>query len=119
MSIGFNWFKTYIISHREPDTWHDWYEIEYLDGGSTSHSAGNIIKVQNLIEKYGNRRIPRVYKEFIDSLDYNLDLIEPKEMFEICQKILSDTEVDEVDMRHRIEWFRDLSKKGYYLIYDS
>lgn len=119
MSIGFNWFRTCRISHRAPDTWYDWYELEFLDGDSTSHSAGNIIIVQDLIEKYGNKRIPYIYEEFIDSLDYDLGLIEPREMYEICQKILSDTEVDEVDMRHRIEWFMELSKKGYYLAYIS
>ena len=118
MSIGFNWFKKYEIIHCVPDHFYDWYELNYLDGNSTSHSAGNVIKVQNLIEKQGGKRIPSINEECIDSVDYELDLIEPSEMVEICNKILSSTEVDEVCMRDRIERFKKLSKEGYYLTYD-
>ena len=119
MSIGFNWFKKYRIINRLPEsTLFDWYGIEYLDGDSTSHSAGNIIKVQNLIEKYSGKRIPTVNEDFIDSVIYKLDLINPEEMVEICNKILANTECDEVDMRDRIEWFKKLSEEGYYLTYD-
>lgn len=118
MSIGFNWFKKYEIIHCVPDHLYDWYELNYLDGNSTSHSAGNVIKVQNLIEKYSGKRIPTISEEWINSVDYELDLIEPNEMVEICNKILSSTEVDEVGMRHRIERFKKLSDEGYYLTYD-
>ena len=118
MSIGFNWFKRYEIIHKKPEHWNDWYELNYLDGNSTSHSASNVIKVQNLIEKYSGKRIPSISEEWIDSLDYELDLIDPNEMVEICNKILSNKEVDEVDMRDRIEWFKKLSDEGYYLTYD-
>lgn len=89
MSIGFNWLRRYRIAHRTPDAWYNWYELEFLDGGSTSHSAGNIIAVQDLIEKYGNKRIPYIYEEYIDSLDYDLGLIKPGEMYEICQFCLA------------------------------
>lgn len=119
MSKGFNWFKKYEIIHKIPyNPYFDWYGIEYLDGDSTSHSVGNIIKVQNLIEKYSGKRIPVVNEDWIDSVIYKLDLINPEEMVEICNKILADEEVDKVDMRHRIEWFKKLSEEGYYLTYD-
>lgn len=119
MSIGFNWFKNYEITHMFADHyWYSYYSLNYLDGDSTSHSSGNIIKVQNLIEKYGCKRIPQINEEWIDSVDYKLDLINPEEMVEICNKILANTECDEVDMRHRIEWFKKLSEEGYYLTYD-
>ena len=118
MSIGFNWFKKYEIIHCVPDHLYDWYELNYLDGNSTSHSAGNVIKVQNLIEKYSGKRIPSISEEWINSVDYELDLMEPNEMVEICNKILSSTEVDEVGMRDRIERFKKLSEEGYYLTYD-
>ena len=115
MSIGFNWFKKYKIIHRAAPSFYDWYELKYLDGNSTSHSAGNVIKVQNLIEKYSGKRIPSISGECINSVDYELDLIEPNEMVEICTKILSSTDVDEVGMRHRIERFKKLSDEGSYL----
>ena len=118
MSIGFNWFKEYEIIHHKEGYWYDWYQVIYDGGDSTSHSAGNITKVQNLIEKYGGKRIPRVNKYAIDSTDYKIDLIEPTEMVEICNRILANTECDEVDMRYRIEWFKKLSEDGYYLSYD-
>lgn len=117
MSTGFNWFKEYEIIHCEPDHWYDWYELNYLDGGSTSHSAGNITKVQDLLEKYGDIRIPS-----IQTLNRNdgdkPDLIEPEIMAEVCAKILENSDVDEMDMRDRIEWFKNLSDEGYYLSYD-
>ena len=108
MSIGFNWFIKYEIIHCVPDHLYDWYELNYLDGNSTSHSAGNVIKVQNLIEKYSGKRIPSISGECINSVDYELDLIEPNEMVEICNKILSSTEVDEVCMRDSIARFKKL-----------
>lgn len=114
MSIRFNWFKNYEITY---NYWYSYYSLIYFDGDSTSHSFDNITKAQNLIEKYGNKRIPHINEEWIDSVDYDLNLINPKEMVEICNKILADTEVDKVDMRHRIEWYKRLSEEGYYLTY--
>ena len=93
-------------------------KLEYIGGSNTSHSGGNICKVQNLIEKYSGKTIPIVCADFIDSEDYKLPLIEPKEMSNICKKILQGTEVDKAGMRDRIEWFRQLSDEGYYLTYD-
>lgn len=118
MSIGFNWFKEYEIVYHKLNYWCDYYSVFYDGGDSTSHSAGNIIKVQNLIEKYGGKRIPQVNEEGINSTDYKIDLIEPTEMVVICDKILANTECDDVDMRYRIEWFKKLSEEGYYLSYD-
>lgn len=113
MSIGFNWFKTCEI-YLADEFYHE-YNLRYIGGDSTSHSAGNVIKVQDLLEKYGGVRIPKV-----DS--YNIcnkpALVEPEVMSEACNKVLQSTEVDEVDMRDRIEWFKKLSDKGYYLTYD-
>lgn len=117
MSTGFNWFKKYEIIHCEPNHWYDWYELEYLDGNSTSHSAGNIAKVQGLLEKYGGISIPYI-KTLNRSDDNEPNLIEPKVMSEVCVKILENSDVDEVDMRDRIEWFKELSDEGYYLSYD-
>lgn len=117
MSTGFNWFKEYEIIHCGEDHWYDWYELHYLDGNSTSHSAGNITKVQDLLEKYGDVRIPYIKRLNRDEGD-KPDLIEPKVVSDVCAKILENSDVDEVDMRHRIEWFKKLSDEGYYLSYD-
>lgn len=117
ISRGFNWFKNYEI--RRVDTYYDDLELIYLDGGSTSHSPGNIIIVQDLLEKYGGVRIPYVYTRDLCYVFYKPDLIEPAVMSKICDEILQSTEVDEVDMRDRIEWFKKLSDQGYYLSYDA
>ena len=120
MSTGFNWFKSYKITVYKGTSMFDYdvAELEYIGGGDTSHSGGNIGKVQDLIEKYSGKRIPTICADWIDSEDYKLPLIEPKEMSDICENILRGTEVDEVDMRERIEWFKELSDEGYYLTYD-
>ena len=118
MSIGFNWFKEYKIKINNECKFYDDVELKYIGGGSTSHSGGNIGKVQALIEKYGGREIPTICEDFIQSEDEKLDLIVPKEMSKICEKILENKEVDKVDMRERIEWFKELSDEGYYLSYD-
>lgn len=120
MSTGFNWFKSYKITiHKGCEIFdYDDVSLKYINGGSTSHSGANIGKVQDLIEKYGGKRIPSVCKDWIDSEDYDLKLIDPSEMSEICKKILAESDVDKVDMRDRIEWFKELSDHGFYLTYD-
>ena len=120
LSTGFNWFKSYKITVHQGTHMFDYDEtkLEYIGGGDTSHSGGNIGKVQDLIEKYGGKRIPTICADWIDSEDYELPLINPEEMSSICGEILQGTEVDEVDMRDRIEWFKQLSDQGYYLTYD-
>ena len=113
MTRGFNWFKDYEM-YLADEFYHE-YNLRYLGGDSTSHSPGNITIVQSLLEKYGGVTIP-----YIDA--YNVsnipDLIEPNIMSEACNKVLQTSEVDEVDMRYRIEWFKDLSDQGFYLCYD-
>jgi hypothetical protein len=74
-------------------------------------------KIQDLLEKYGGIRIPSIKRLNRDNGD-KPDLIEPKVVSEVCAKILVNSDVDEVDMRYRIEWFKKLSDEGYYLSYD-
>jgi len=120
VSTGFNWFKTYEVIKNDYGYWNEDYSLKYIGGGDTSHSGGNIGKVQDLIEKYGDgKRISSVCEDWIDSEKYKItNLLEPQEMSEVCNKILSNKEVDKVDMRERIEWFKELSDAGYYLTYD-
>ena len=113
MSRGFNWFRDCEIYLA--DEYYQEYNLRYVGGHSTSHSPGNITKVQTLLEKYGGVSIP-----YVDT--YNVfekpDLINPSIMSDACNKVLQSSEVDEVDMRDRIEWFKKLSDDGYYLSYD-
>jgi hypothetical protein len=115
MSTGFNWFKDYEI-YLADDYYND-YNLRYVGGDSTAHSAGNIIKVQNLLEKYGDIRIPSI-RTYDVGENYELDLVNPKLMSEVCNKILENSDVDKTDMRHRIELFKKVSDEGYYLSYD-
>lgn len=113
MSIGFNWFKDYEF-YIADELYHD-CNLRYIGGGSTSHSAGNVVEVQALLEKFGGITIPKVETIGV----YNKpDLIHPKIMSEVCDKILQSTEVDNDDIRDRIELFKKLSDNGYYLSYD-
>ena len=92
------------------------------------------------IEKYRNPEFPSYYnvglvcdlfenttgvsfpklpnEEWIDSKDYKLNLIKPSDMSMYCEMILNGTEVDDIDMRSRFEWFKNLSDDGYYIAYD-
>ena len=97
---------------------YDYSDIEYIGGGSTSYSGYNIGLVQDLIEKYSGKRISIIQGKWLESEDQDLHLIDPKAMTEICQRILDGSEVDNVNMRSRIEWFKKLSDQGYYLSYD-
>lgn len=123
MSISFDWFKEYSITKHTEEYcfghWIDWYELSYNDRGSTSHSAGNVIKVQNLFVKYCGVCIPTVIEECINSTDYDLGLIEPTEMAVMCDKVLATDECDRLGMRDRIEGFKQLSEEGYYIAYSD
>ena len=120
MSTGFNWFKSYKIHIHKGTAMFDYDDssIEYIDGGNTSHSGYNIGLVQDLIEKYSGKRIPTIVGDWLESEDEELYLIDPKEMSEICQRILDGDEVDKLDQRSKFEWFKKLSDEGYYLSYD-
>lgn len=117
MGLGFNWFKEYKIEKSE--YFIDEYCVKLLRGDSTSHSYYNVSLVQDLFINKLNISIPRLpNEEWIDSENYDLELIEPEQMSEYCNMILRGTEVDNIDMRNRIEWFKKLSDEGYYLAYD-
>lgn len=121
MGVGFNWFKSYEVI---PNTismgigTYTEYDLEYLDGGSTSHSYGNRTKLQNIFRKYLDIEIPTI-PDYCQE-DKNVDLIEPAKMYELCTKLLENKKLyDLEDMEDRIEWIKELSEEGYYVSYDT
>lgn len=125
MGLDFRWFKDYkILNSGETYQafWHcyyDEYSIEYIDCSFMSHSYYNVALVKELFEKIIGIQFPRLpNEEWIDSKDYKLKLIKPSDMSKYCEKILNNAEVDNINMRSRFEWFKDLSDKGYYIAYD-
>ena len=118
MSIEFRWFKGYEIIGCQD--YHDIvYAVSYIGGGSTSHSAGNVIRVQNLLEKYTGKCIPTINENWIQSELDELDLIDPDEMSKMCTAVLDGETGDMDEMRERFEWFKKLSDEGFYLSYDA
>lgn len=125
MGLGIRWFKNYEILDAG-ETYKafgfcfcDNYSINFIDGDSTSHAYGNVSLVRELFEKVIDEPFPKLpNEECIDSKDYKLKLIKPEDMSKYCEEILSRTEVDEIDMRSRFEWFKNLSDQGYYIAYD-
>lgn len=125
MGLDFRWFKDYkILNSGETyqafgHCYYDEYSIEYIDCSFVSHSYYNVALVKELFEKVIGIQFPRLpNEEWIDSKDYKLKLIKPIDMSKYCEKILNNTEVDNINMRSRFEWFKDLSDKGYYIAYD-
>lgn len=125
MGLGIRWFKNYEILDAGETykafgfCYCDSYSINFIDCDSTSHAYGNVWLVRDLFEKVIGETFPKLpNEECIDSKDYKLKLIEPENMSKYCEKILNGTEVDEIDMRNRFEWFKSLSDKGYYIAYD-
>ena len=119
MSIILNYFKDWRFDVID-EPWLAQTSVVYLDNDTTSHSAGDVRIVQDLLEKYGGRRIPTIPFCYYGSVDEpQLNLIEPEDMAEMCRNVLDSSEVDTVDMRNRFEWFCELSKQGYYLAYEG
>ena len=119
MGISFNWFKSYKINKEEYGKGlFVIYSVEYIDGGSTSHSARNVIDVNNLLEKYGGERIPSIYNEMIQSESDDLGLIPPAKMSRMCEAVLSNAGYGiSRPLWERVEQFKRLSDAGYYLAY--
>lgn len=124
MSRGINWFKDFKIEEETIDYGLGkdiTYNIKYLKGDSTSFSEGNIKKYQEAFKKYGSIEIPYIdYEYYINPKWYIKEkLIEPKILSEVCCKILSDCILDKYDIKDRIEWFKEMSDKGYYFSFDN
>lgn len=89
IGIIFRWFKGYEIEDVQ-----DYYDfisnIRYFNGDSTTYSAGNVIKVKKLFEKYNNVGFPTISET---QTDYSfifpeLKLFSQEEMIKMCQIIL-------------------------------
>lgn len=123
MGIIFNWFKGYNIVSTN-----DYHGVSYFlsltDRHNTEHSARNVIKVQDIFENITGKRIPIIdcnnsfgssndAEKYIDS-----ELIDSKEMSNMCCKILLNTEIND-SIRMRVERIKELSDIGYYVAYDA
>lgn len=125
MGLGFRWFKDYKILDAGESylafgfCYYDEFSIDFIDSDATSHSYHNVSLVRDLFERTVGISFPRLPNEDrIDSKNYKLDLINPLDMSKYCEIILNGTEVDDIDMRSRFEWFKKLSDDGYYIAYD-
>lgn len=125
MGLGFRWFKDYKILDAGESylafgfCYCDEFSIDFIDSDATSHSYYNVSLVRDLFENTVGISFPRLPNEDqIDSKNYKLDLINPSVMSKYCEIILNGTEVDDIDMRSRFEWFKSLSDDGYYIAYD-
>lgn len=117
MSIGVNFYKDVkLIKHG--GKYHSWNELRYIDNQDTSWSAGNIIRLANIFEKYTNKELPIVLCEYEDNCLNNL--IQPKDMIEYCDKVLNNANNEELEeFGYRIRYIKEMSVKGYYVSYDS
>lgn len=123
MGLGFKWFKDYKILRESylvfGSYYYDEFSIDLIDSYETSHSYYNVGLVCDLFKNTTGVSFPKLpNKEWIDSKGYKLNLIKPSDMSTYCEMILNGTEVNDIDMRSRFEWFKNLSDDGYYIAYD-
>jgi len=71
------------------------YNINYIDGDSTSHSYGNRTKLQNIFRKYLGTEIPTI-PDYCQE-DINVNLIKPYVMSEMCSKLLQNKDVYDLE----------------------
>lgn len=118
MGVLFHWFKDIEVRTEMHGLYEPIYVV-YIDGDSTSHSYGNRSKLQNLFQEKCDIEIPTIYEELINSENCKSDLVEPSDMVEYCNKILSTKECDAICLRDRVEWIKSLSLQGYYIAYEA
>lgn len=119
MGVLFHWFKDIKVQIESYHPMCEIADIVYIDGDSTSHSYGNRSKLQNLFREKCGVEIPTIYESLINSENYKFDLVEPSDMVEYCDKLLSTKECNIDRFRERIEWIKSLSLQGYYIAYEA
>lgn len=124
MSTAFYWFKNYETIEENYGMCGTFYNINFLDGGETSHSVGNYLPIQKLLRENFDTQIPYISTSMVDTdnIEKYLDtrLINPKDMLYMMEFLLRKYTNEELsDLQDRVELFRDLSKEGYYIAYDS
>ena len=118
MGVLFHWFKDIEVC-TEMHGPHELIDVVYIDGDSTSHSYGNRSKLQKLFREKCDVEIPEINEELITGENCKSDLIEPSDMMECCNKILSAKECDIICLRDRVERIKSLSSQGYYIAYEA
>lgn len=125
MGLVFKWFKDYKISYVGEKyqafgfNYCEQYSIEYTDYDSVSHTYGSALLVRNFFENCIGIPFPMLPdEEQIESIDYKLNLINPSDMSQYCEKISKSIDIDMIHMRDRFKWFKELSDQGYYIAYN-
>lgn len=123
MGRGINWFKNFKIKEEIIDYGIGKdisYSLIYLHGNGTSYGYNNVQILQDILIKYGNISIPYVDVYNFNPKTIRKELIKPSVLSKVCSKFLNNpNEKDKYDMRGRIEWFKEMSDRGYYFTYDS
>lgn len=121
MGLSFNWFKNYqiIIQDRGGFVSEPYCSDIILTGGdNTSHAYSSVCNIKHLFQKVTGLEFPTINTYSIHCENDDIGLIEPIEMVKYCELILASKEVDLLDERDRVEWFKKLSEQGYYISYD-
>lgn len=122
MGLTFYWFTEYQVIMQDSGSFvsHPYCSDIILTGGdNTSHGYGNSGDLMELFKKVTGLDFPVINTYSIKSENDDVGLINPSKMTEYCDMLLKNKSVDELDLRDRIEWFKELSEQGYYIAYDS
>ena len=121
MGRAVNWTKEYKIVKKPKYAFEedDEYEIEIIgdEADGTSYAYNRITRIQKLLEKYAGKTIPYDASFYNTPEEAEATLIEPKTLVEMFDKVLKNIDPDSEDWGH-IEYFRNLAKRGFYIIID-
>ncbi|MCM1440192.1 MAG: hypothetical protein NC131_13465 [Roseburia sp.] len=110
MGASFRWFKKVEIQED--------HTLDFIDTDNTSHTYSNAKNICDLFEKYAGINIPYIESTFEYESKEDIGLIYPINMIGYCNTLLSKTNDDMIKRYYdSIQFIKDLSIKGYYVIY--
>lgn len=116
MGITFHWFKGYTVNKTNCE-----YDdlIFSKDSDNTGHGNKASLDIYLMFKDIGHE-FP-TFDTIYFKEKYLSSLIPPIKMAKLCDELLQKEDIIkkyDIDLKERIEWFKELSEEGYYLLYD-
>lgn len=116
MSYTVTWFKSYHVEEKKLGFNNRFYEIQYDGGDCTEFSASRLEEIEKAGEDAGVDLISAVYEDSVDSVNYTMNLPDPDEVVEACDRAINTLGLD-AHVCDDLEWIRELAERGYHIVY--